>query len=55
MALFLCFMFLIQEVPSTTQAQRVASHSHVRGLGLDATGNALQTSGWIGQNASREV
>uniref|UniRef100_A0A3Q0T4I0 RuvB-like helicase n=1 Tax=Amphilophus citrinellus TaxID=61819 RepID=A0A3Q0T4I0_AMPCI len=29
----------IEEVKSTTKTQRIASHSHVKGLGLDEAGN----------------
>ena len=32
----------IEEVKSTTKAQRVASHTHVKGLGLDDKGVAQQ-------------
>ena len=28
----------IEEVKSTTRTQRIASHSHIKGLGLDDTG-----------------
>ena len=31
----------IEEVKSTTKAQRVAVHTHVKGLGLDENGNAI--------------
>lgn len=31
----------IEEVASTSKSQRVATHTHIKGLGLDATGNAL--------------
>lgn len=46
----------IEEVKSTTKTQRIASHSHVKGLGLDEAGNAKQTAcGLVGQEAAREV
>lgn len=46
----------IEEVKSTTKTQRIASHSHVKGLGLDEAGNAKQTaSGLVGQESAREV
>ena len=34
----------IEEVKSTTKAQRIAAHSHIKGLGLDENGFALQTA-----------
>lgn len=35
---------------------RISCHSHVKGLGLDELGNALDIgSGLVGQNAAREV
>lgn len=46
----------IEEVKSTTKTQRIASHSHVKGLGLDEAGYAKQSScGLVGQEAAREV
>lgn len=46
----------IEEVKSTTKTQRIASHSHVKGLGLDEAGNAKQSaSGLVGQESAREV
>uniref|UniRef100_A0A3P8R5K2 RuvB-like helicase n=1 Tax=Astatotilapia calliptera TaxID=8154 RepID=A0A3P8R5K2_ASTCA len=46
----------IEEVKSTTKTQRIASHSHVKGLGLDEAGNAKQTAcGLVGQEAAREA
>merc|ERR1719160_2029550 len=46
----------IEEVKSTTKAQRVASHTHVKGLGLDDKGNAQQcASGLCGQEKAREA
>ncbi|KAJ8370554.1 hypothetical protein SKAU_G00105820 [Synaphobranchus kaupii] len=46
----------IEEVKSTTKTQRIASHSHVKGLGLDEAGNAKQSaSGLVGQETAREA
>lgn len=46
----------IEEVKSTTKTQRIASHSHVKGLGLDEAGYAKQAAcGLVGQEAAREV
>ncbi|XP_071809980.1 ruvB-like 1 [Asterias amurensis] len=46
----------IEEVKSTTKTQRIASHSHVKGLGLDDTGNAIQAAaGLVGQENAREA
>jgi len=46
----------IEEVKSTTKAQRIAAHSHIKGLGLDENGFALQTAaGLVGQERAREV
>merc|ERR1711912_87219 len=46
----------IEEVKSTTKAQRVAVHTHVKGLGLDENGTAEQcASGPCGQEKAREA
>ncbi|XP_071485214.1 ruvB-like 1 [Diadema antillarum] len=47
----------IEEVKSTTKTQRIASHSHVKGLGLDESGNAAAatTAGLVGQEMAREA
>ena len=46
----------IEEVKSTTKSQRIAAHSHVKGLGLDEAGFALPTAaGLVGQEQAREV
>merc|ERR1711907_564179 len=46
----------IEEVKSTTKAQRVAVHTHVKGLGLDEEGNAVQcAAGLCGQKNAREA
>lgn len=43
-------------VRSTARQQRVAAHSHVKGLGLDEAGVALPTgAGLVGQEQAREV
>ena len=47
----------IEEVKSTTKTHRIASHSHVKGLGLDDNGNCIPgiASGLVGQYEAREV
>lgn len=46
----------IEEVQSTTKTQRVASHSHVKGLGLADDGSALPiAAGLVGQERAREA
>ena len=46
----------IEEVKSTTKTQRIAAHSHIKGLGLDEKGYAIQNSaGLVGQELAREV
>ena len=46
----------IEEVKSTTKAQRVSSHSHVKGLGLNEAGRAVTcAAGLVGQEDAREV
>ena len=46
----------IEEVRSTTKTQRIAAHSHIKGLGLDENGVPLQNaSGLVGQECAREV
>ncbi|XP_046573952.1 ruvB-like 1 [Haliotis rubra] len=46
----------IEEVKSTAKAQRIASHSHIKGLGLDGNGYAIQTAaGLVGQELAREA
>jgi len=46
----------IEEVKSTTKTQRIASHSHVKGLGLDENGFALPAAaGLVGQELAREA
>lgn len=46
----------IQEVLSTNKEQRVAAHSHIKGLGLGIDGTAEHSSaGFVGQEDAREV
>lgn len=46
----------IEEVKSTMRAQRVAVHTHIKGLGLDESGAAEPiASGLVGQKQAREV
>jgi RuvB-like protein 1 (pontin 52) len=46
----------ITEIQSTTKTQRVAAHSHIKGLGLDENGFAINiASGLVGQTEAREV
>jgi hypothetical protein len=47
---------------TSSSSARIASHSHIRGLGVDAEGNALDDlgvmdggSGMVGQRQAREV
>ena len=46
----------IEEVQSNTKTVRISSHSHVKGLGLDEQGTAVDQSGGLaGQQAAREA
>ncbi|AES75038.1 DNA helicase TIP49 TBP-interacting protein [Medicago truncatula] len=46
----------IEEVQSTTKKQRVATHTHIKGLGLEVSGKALPfASGFVGQAEAREA
>lgn len=46
----------IEEVKSTVRTQRVAAHSHIKGLGLDENGAPLEVAaGLVGQMKAREV
>jgi len=46
----------IEEVQSTSKTQRVAVHTHIKGLGLDEEGNAIPISaGLVGQERAREA
>uniref|UniRef100_A0A8C3LCE2 RuvB-like helicase n=2 Tax=Chrysolophus pictus TaxID=9089 RepID=A0A8C3LCE2_CHRPC len=44
----------IEEVKSTSKTQRIAAHSHVKGLGLDESGTA-KPAGLVGQENAREA
>lgn len=46
----------IEEVKSIVKTQRIASHSHVKGLGLDANGEPVgMDAGLVGQDNARAV
>lgn len=46
----------IEEIRSTTKSQRIAPHSHVKGLGLDDGGLAKPVGGgFVGQKEAREA
>lgn len=46
----------IEEVQSTSKAQRVAVHTHVKGLGLNESGEARALgAGLVGQQRAREA
>mmetsp|Transcript_2603 Transcript_2603/g.6197 ORF Transcript_2603/g.6197 Transcript_2603/m.6197 type:complete len:456 (-) Transcript_2603:251-1618(-) len=46
----------IEEVQSTTKKQRVATHTHIKGLGLKDDGEAIDmAAGWVGQEQAREA
>ena len=46
----------IEEVKSTVKTQRISSHSHIKGLGLDENGIPIQmAAGLVGQENAREV
>ncbi|PAN27686.1 hypothetical protein PAHAL_5G098500 [Panicum hallii] len=46
----------IEEVQSTSKKQRIATHTHIKGLGLDANGAAIaMASGFVGQVEAREA
>lgn len=46
----------IEEVQSTTKTQRIASHSHIKGLGLNDEGYAIELGGGlVGQTEAREA
>ncbi len=49
-------MIKVEEVKSTTKTQRIAVHSHVKGLGLADDGTAIDiAAGLVGQKLAREV
>mmetsp|Transcript_10968 Transcript_10968/g.21457 ORF Transcript_10968/g.21457 Transcript_10968/m.21457 type:complete len:458 (-) Transcript_10968:37-1410(-) len=48
----------IEEVKSLNKKQRIAAHTHIKGLGVDETGTAIPasvSSGLIGQERAREA
>lgn len=46
----------IEEVRSTTKAQRISTHTHIKGLGLKEDGFANEISqGMVGQAVAREA
>lgn len=46
----------IEEVKSTAKTQRISAHSHIKGLGLDENGSAIDmAAGLVGQKDAREV
>jgi len=46
----------IEEVKSTAKIQRISAHTHIKGLGLDENGVAIQNAaGLVGQELAREV
>lgn len=46
----------IEEVKSTAKTQRISAHTHIKGLGLDENGAAIQAAaGLVGQEMAREV
>uniref|UniRef100_A0A0D6QXB1 RuvB-like helicase n=1 Tax=Araucaria cunninghamii TaxID=56994 RepID=A0A0D6QXB1_ARACU len=47
----------IEEVQSTTKKQRIATHTHIRGLGLKEDGrvSTQMSSGFVGQTEAREA
>ena len=46
----------IEEVRSTTKTQRIASHTHIKGLGVGEDGTAIPVAaGLVGQERAREA
>lgn len=46
----------IEELKSTEILQRIATHTHIKGLGLNEQGQALPiAAGLVGQEQAREV
>ncbi|XP_019881851.1 ruvB-like helicase 1 [Aethina tumida] len=46
----------VEEVKSTVKTQRISAHSHIKGLGLDENGFAIQfAAGLVGQEQVREA
>ncbi|XP_078179738.1 ruvB-like protein 1 isoform X4 [Carex rostrata] len=46
----------IEEIQSTTKKQRIATHTHIKGLGLDVNGTAIpMAAGFVGQVGARQA
>ncbi|GMP98724.1 hypothetical protein CsSME_00046505 [Camellia sinensis var. sinensis] len=46
----------IEEVQSQTKKQRIATHTHIKGLGLESNGKAVPlAAGFVGQASAREA
>ena len=46
----------IEEIKSVNKTQRISAHSHIKGLGLNESGEALNNAqGLVGQISAREV
>lgn len=46
----------IEEVQSTTKKARIATHTHIKGLGLTEGGSASNVAaGFVGQEQAREA
>ncbi|KAK0086564.1 hypothetical protein PV325_002968 [Microctonus aethiopoides] len=46
----------IEEVKSSSKTQRISAHTHIKGLGLDDSGFAIQfAAGLVGQDSAREA
>ena len=46
----------IEEVKSTAKTQRISAHTHIKGLGLDENGTAIEmAAGLVGQKEAREA
>jgi len=49
-------MVKIEEVKSSAKTQRISSHTHIKGLGLDENGSAKEiANGMVGQENAREA
>lgn len=47
---------VVEQVASVAKRQRVATHTHIKGLGLDNDGHATASAaGWVGQEQAREA
>ena len=48
----------IEEVESTTRSNRIATHTHIKGLGLGENGEPVEDAvagGFVGQEGAREA